>query len=504
MTTLIKNATIIDGSGKPPFKGDIFIRNDVITAIGNLGRQSARTQINASGNYVSPGFIDVNASSDHYLTLFSNPEQQDFLLQGVTTIFGGLCGSSLAPLLYGELISIRKWANDTGQINIDWKSVGEFLKVLSRRGLGVNFGTLVGHSTVRRSILGENLRDLTNNELAIFEKILLSSIQEGAFGLSTGLGYVHARNTPHHELKNLIDIVARYNALYATHLRDERHGLNTSLQETINLGRETKAKILINHFRPLRGFEVEYNKGLLLLNEHASEANIYFDLYPFEMSHVALYSFLPEWVQSGGLEIMLQNIKRKTTRAQIISNLHFEGGGEEIIIASAPRSEYLIGKSLKNFSDKRGFGLAEGLLQLMELTNLQCTVLHKNIDYELAKKSLANNKALVSSNAESSVPGKFKSERSIKTFTKFLDIAMREKLLSIEAAIAKITSTPASLFGLKNRGLLKEGLKADIAIFSFDEKSGTEIQHVLINGKQAVENKNLKEGRAGEILRKVN
>lgn len=501
MTTLIKNATIVDGSGKPPFKGDIFIKNDVISAIGSLGRQSAKKVINVSGQFAAPGFIDVNSSSDHYLTLFSNPEQQDFLLQGVTTIFGGLCGSSLAPLLYGELLSIRKWANNVSKINIDWKRVEELLLVLKRRGLGVNFGTLVGHSTVRRGILGENLRDLTDNELAVFEKILMESLNDGAFGLSTGLGYVHARNTPHYEIKRLVHIVSRKGGIYATHLRNEGRGLLASLTETINIAKETKAKILINHLRPLKGFEVEYSEGLALLSQEGGDTRIYFDLYPFEMSHVAIYSFLPEWTQNGGMEVMLENIKNKSIREKIISDVHILGDGDNITIASAPHSEYLVGKTLKSFAEKRNISLAEGLLRLMELTDLKCTVFYKNIDLALTKKSLVHERALVSGNALSAEPGAYKSERSTKTFIKFLDLVLGEKLLSIETAIVKLTATPASLYGLKNRGLLKEGLKADITIFSFDEKAGTEIQQVFINGEHAVENKILRDGRAGEILR---
>ncbi|MDP1689263.1 MAG: amidohydrolase family protein [bacterium] len=503
MTTLIKNATIVDGTLKPPFTGDIFIKNDVISAIGNLGRQKAKNIINASQNYVSPGFIDVNTSSDHYLSLFSNPQQQDFLLQGVTTIFGGLCGSSLAPLMYGELISIRKWASETEKLNIDWNSVGEFLKVLERRGLGVNFGTLVGHSTIRRSLLSESIRDLTNSELDVFEKILQKSIKEGVYGLSTGLGYVHARNTPHTELTHFINVVSRHGGVYATHLRDEGHGLLVSIKETIDIAKETKSKVLINHLRPLIGYELEYNKAIQMLDESAQDTSIYFDLYPFKMSHVPIYHFLPNWAQNGGIEIMLKNVKNKSNRAQIISHLHFKEGGREITIASAPRFEYLEGKTLREFSEKRNISVEEGLLKLMELTSLKCTVLYENIDYELVKKTLAHKKALVSSNAESLPLGKFKSDRSTKTFTKFLDLVFAEKLLSIEVAIAKLTSIPASLYGLKNRGLLKEGMKADITIFSHNEKSGTEIEHVFVNGNHSVENKVLIGGRSGEILRKA-
>lgn len=503
MTTLIKNATIIDGSGKPPFKGDIFIKNDVISAVGNLGRLSADKVLNISGIYAAPGFIDVNSSSDHYLTLFTNPSQQDFLLQGVTTIFGGLCGSSLAPLLYGELVSIRKWASDTDKINVGWKGVREFLKVLDRRGLGVNFGTLVGHSTVRRAILGENLRDLTQSELAVFERIISESLNEGAFGFSTGLGYVHARGTPYYELKRLADIASSRGTVYATHLRNERRGLIDSLNETISIGEETGVKILISHLRPLKGFEAEYMKGLDFLAERAAGAEIYFDLYLFEMSQIPIYLLLPEGVQNGGLEVMLKNLKDKSIRSQIISDLHLAVSGEDIIIASAPKCSYLVGKTLEDFAGKREISLAEALLQLMEITELRSTVFYKNVDYLLAKKSLSHKRALVSGNAASIDVGAYKSERSTSTFTKFLDLAFRESLLSIEEAVRKVTGVPASLYGLKDRGILKEGMKADVTLFSFDERAGIVIQHVFVNGKHAVENKVLLETRAGEALRRT-
>ena len=131
VTILIKHAQIVDGSGCAPFKGDIFIKDGIISAIGNLGRQSADKTIMAPGLYASPGFIDVNTVSDHYLTIFTNPEQQNFLLQGVTTIVGGMCGASLAPLLYGELNSLREWTN-INQINVDWHTVTELFLVIKK------------------------------------------------------------------------------------------------------------------------------------------------------------------------------------------------------------------------------------------------------------------------------------------------------------------------------------------------------------------------------------
>ena len=190
---LIKNISIIDGTGKPAFRADILIKDDKISAIGVFPNKQADTVIDGLGLTATPGFIDVNNDSDHYLGLFTNPSQDDFLLQGVTTIIGGQCGSSLAPLLYGSLKSIRKWTG-ANEVNVDWRTIGELKNTLRRVGIGVNFATLIGHSTVRRDLIGEEIRDLTETETDIFRHAIERAMKDGALGFSTGLGYAHSRN----------------------------------------------------------------------------------------------------------------------------------------------------------------------------------------------------------------------------------------------------------------------------------------------------------------------
>lgn len=501
MTILIKHAQIVDGSGRPPYKADVFVRGDTISSIGDLKRQSADVVISAPNFHVSPGFIDANTDSDHYLTLFSNPEQQDFLLQGVTTIIGGFCGASLAPLLYGGLESIRKWT-DINQINVDWHSVAEFLKVLDRRKIGVNFATLVGHSTIRRALIGEELRDLTLGELEVFEKIVADALKEGAFGLSSGLGYVHARGTPLSELKQLVRIVAEKNGVYATHLRDEKGGLLASLNETINLAKTTEVSALISHLRPLKGFEAEYEEGLELLEKSAVEADVHFDLYPFDASHVTIYSFLPLWAQSGNMEAMLKNLKNPSLRKKIVKEMNV-GDGDEIQIVWAGAANYFVGKTLRECAEKRGVSPAECLLAIMEATQLRATALYKNIDYDLLKRALGHGRALIASNAASFKKGIFKPERSEKTFLRFLELAVKDKIMSLEEAIQKITMAPARKFNLQRRGLVKEGNYADLVVFLADPAVGAEIKHVIVNGKLAVKDAQLVNGTSGFALRRV-
>src|SRR5665213_2702405 len=207
MTLLIKNVRILGGAKEFPDVTDIFINDDKIAAIGNFSDKKADEVLDGQSAYLSPGFIDVNTDSDHYLTLFEHPGQEDFLRQGVTTIFGGMCGSSLAPLLYGTLESVRKWGGSEDRINVNWHTMAEFLATIDKRPFAVNFGTLTGHSTIRRSLAGDAVRELNKNELGVFLETLRKTLAEGAFGLSTNLGSVHAQKASHAEIASLAKTV---------------------------------------------------------------------------------------------------------------------------------------------------------------------------------------------------------------------------------------------------------------------------------------------------------
>src|SRR3989344_903865 len=218
MTLLIKNVKILGEKDIFPERSDVFISGNKISAIGDFPKKQADEVLDGKGEYLVPGFIDIDTTSDHYLSLIRSPLQEDFLRQGVTTIVGGHCGSSLAPLIYGTLESIRKWA-DPSSINVNWHSVEEFFDVLERIKPGVNFGMFAGHSTIRRALLGDEIRALSENETKVFSRVLRDSMRQGAYGLSTGLEYVHSQKTTLEELIALCKVVVEEEGLYATHLR---------------------------------------------------------------------------------------------------------------------------------------------------------------------------------------------------------------------------------------------------------------------------------------------
>jgi N-acyl-D-amino-acid deacylase len=503
MTLLIKNVQILGGARSFPGLSDVFVSNDKISAIGNFPNKTADEVIDGQETYLSPGFIDVNTDSDHYLTLFEYPSQEDFLRQGVTTIFGGTCGSSLAPLLYGGLESFQKWG-DTNRVNVNWHTMREFLAVMDKRPLGVNFGTLVGHGTIRRALVGDALRDLTKNELAVFARILRTALAEGGFGLSFGLGYVHERKTPYSELKALANIVKEMHGVCALHLRNTAEGIVEATEEAIKLAADAGAKAIVNHFVPHVGTEKKYETALKTIEALPPDMNFRFDLYPSSRLLLPLYTFLPAWVQTGGVDAMLTNLKEEWLLSKMKKDMP-RLNEEEFVIARAPGNDFLVGKSLVDV--KHMYGLKDGrdaLLRLMLTMSLKGGVLYKNLNERLIEETIPSPRSFIASNApsfefnpERGERGKqIKSERTTSTFTKFLKLVFDRHIMPLEAAIRKITLEPARMFGLAGRGEIKEGNIADLTCFHNDE-----ILYTVVNGRVVIKNGVFQNTFPGRALR---
>ncbi len=486
MSLLIKSVQVIDGEGTSPYQADVLVQKNKIAAIGDLKDKKTDEIIDGLGSYLTPGFIDIDTDSDHYLDIFTNPKQGDFTAQGVTTIIGGYCGSSLAPLLYGSLESLDKWA-DPSLINVGWHTMGEFLSSIEKLGLGVNFGSLVGHSTIRRAITGDNERALTKNEMAVLKETVRRALSEGAFGLSTGLGYVHGRVAKPEEIKEVVSVLKDFDAVYATHLRSQTDRLLAAVKEAIDVAASTGVQTLISHFRPIKGYEEQYTKALKLINDSAANASVFFDIYPHDTSIYSVYSLLPREAQKRNVLATIEYITKPANRTAIEKELA-EINPEEIWITSAPRYEGMIGKTLSEIAQDKGTTAGKALFEIIRLTSLKATVFYRNIDHDLLVHTLSNDRGFIASNGNSSPPGKFmKHERSVNTFPKFLDMATKLNLMSLEQAVKKITSLPAKYFDLEGRGVVKEGKIADLAVVNKDD---FKVKETIVGGK-----------RNGEILR---
>jgi N-acyl-D-amino-acid deacylase len=477
---LIKQVQIVDGTGDKPFVGDVLINGQRISAIGsNFSRKKNIKIIDGLGMTLTPGFIDVNNNSDHHLSIFTNPAQRNFIKQGVTTIIGGQCGSSLAPLMYGSLNSINRWTN-TDKTNVDWVSVKELSKVLDRVKLDINFKTLIGYSTIRRDLAGTEIRDLTEPEIEIFINILDKALSDGGLGLSTGLDFLDSKFTPYGELKKIVSLVSKREKVYATHLRDEKEDICRSVEETLRLSRETGAKTIISHFRPLKKYKKEFSKSLELIEKNLIDSNIYFDVNPFPDVVLPIFSLLPYWAQNEDTEVMISNIKDSEKRKLIISELK-KTDLRELTIIDARGQDALLGKSLLEISESRGIDIELFLLELMNSSRMKARLVSEDIDSSFLLPLLMHSRAFIGSNSSdlssSSSDKNLGLKKSLFTFTEYLKIVL-EKGVSIESAIKKITSFPAQFFGLKNRGLIKEGYFADFVLLK-DNK----VENIILNGK---------------------
>ena len=505
MTTLIKNILLIDGSGQPAVKADVLIKNEKIAAIGSFPRYQADTIIDGMGAYLAPGFIDSNTHSDRYLTIFTNPGQEHFLRQGITTIIGGQDGISLAPLLYGSLDLQRFWT-DPYRINIDWHTVREFFTVLARRPLGVNFGTLVGHSTLRHSIIGNDFRDLTSKELGIFEYMVERALQDGAFGISFDLQSPVSSLTPTKEIKTALELVEKYKGLATFKIRsgsdtnvythDIGDHIVPAVTEIINLSKETGARIQLNNFSPLKGFEHAYQKALDVIEENAAVADLYFAMHPFEYSIIPIVAFLPVWAQRGGMDAIVNNLQSFEFGAKIVADL--EHIPDNLIIHDAPGFDYLVGKSLKELGDDRGTIMPETLFALMRMTKLRATLVYDNLSLQEFNRALARDRSLIVSSGASFESQRIQSRHGnlfADAIPTFLRMVATDKALSIEAAIRKITSIPAQRLGISARGSIREGYFADLVLFR-----DTTIETVFVNGFIAIRDGVSTDNLKGRVL----
>lgn len=518
---LIKNGDIIDGTGAERKKADLAIKNGKIVAIGSLKNEKAKTEINAEGKFVTPGFIDINNKADHDLSLLKMRNAENLLRQGVTTIIGGNCGASLAPLISGSLSFLNKWAK-TIDININWRTVAELLNFLSKKQLGVNFGTLIGWGTIRSDITHNEFRPLTKNELEELRFLVKMSLEQGAFGVSFGLGYDLEQAVGLTEIEMVAKEAKEKNALLSFHLRNEAEGFLTSVKEVLEILQRQKVSLEISHLRVIgKDNFADFSEALKMINDNNQETElINFDIYPYDYNIESIYLLLPEWVAIGGREVLLKNLHEPAIRHKIIDDIKKKRYlYQDLVIADSGERWWFIGKSLKEIAQNFNLSLEETILKIVELCEKRILVFTKNISLENVTKGILSSYSFIASDSgiytlESGKKGTWVHPRAFGTFPKFLnDFVKDKKLFSWEKAIYKITGKVAEKIGLKTRGYLKENYFADIVIFNpekirdkatldnpFQYPEG--IETVIVNGGLAYQRGIFSAKNYGKILKK--
>ncbi|MEI7749656.1 MAG: D-aminoacylase [Candidatus Moraniibacteriota bacterium] len=471
---LIKNGTVIDGSGTPMFRADIAVKEGRIVSMGSLKGETAERIIDADGYYVTPGFIDVNNHSDTYWEIFRNPGLHGMLLQGVTTIIGGNSGASLAPLIEPEsLRAIQKWT-DVDSVSFNWLSMKEFLGEMERRPLSVNFATLVGHGTIRRGVLRNPTKKPSEGDLSAMKLLLRRALDEGAIGLSTGLKYTHARLAEDKEIAELLALVAKRKGVYATYLRDEGEDLLRAAEEAVVSAKVAGVPLHISHLKAVgkRNWHLFEEVLDLVRNAALDGLDISFDVYPYTASGSVLYTFLPDWVTESGRDTMLHRLHDFKVRQSVVRDMR-EGGldyaGMRLFISAL--SPMTGQKTVAEIAKAQQKAPEEVVIDILLASGGRAIVSLEVSSPENVAKAVQHPYSIISSNgvgysAEYGATGNMVHPRNFGTFPKAFDEYVRKKkTLSWEEAVHKMTGKPALKFGLEGRGFLREKAKADIVIF---------------------------------------
>ncbi|MEW6617021.1 MAG: hypothetical protein AB1333_01220 [Patescibacteria group bacterium] len=498
MTTLIKNGLLYVGTLDAPQKLDVLLQNDRIVRIGSLSKIKADEVIDATGFIVCPGFIDINTHSDHYFSIFSDPLQRDFLKEGITTIIGGNCGESLAPFSLARKGVSTDWGHtQVSSANIHWHDMRELFRVLKNKKFGVNFGTLIGYTTIRNFITGGALRDLTDSEYEMTENILKDALKEGVFGLSTGFEEAHEEHIPYKEISNLIKIVGEKGGVYATHIRNFGDHLGSAVHDVLRVAKETGIKIEISHFIPTKEYSDDYQGAKTLIEQESAMANINFDI-PISFERIIpIHRFLPHWIHDEHIEetfIHLHNPRFKKRIMNHFSDLDLKS----VVIAVAPKYlSSLVGRSLKEISKSFGMSVGNTLLYLMQISHMTILCAIEDVDKKTLRDFISSPVSIISSASASFSKSEFSSKPRQPIFTS-MSAVTKEENIALERLISKHTSIPAVKYGIRERGQIKEGYYADIVIF----KDSMAFE-VFVNGVHVMKEGVIEDVRGGKTLLKA-
>lgn len=495
---LIVNGRILDGTGNPWYQADVAVHNGKIVAIGKNLPRNANRIIDANNRIVAPGFIDVHTHIEEDEE--RDPLAKSFIYDGVTTCITGNCGMS----------------------HVD---IGQYLKWIDSLKPSVNVASLLGQSDVRKAILGRANRKASPQELQQMEQLVEKAMQDGAMGLSTGLIYIPGTFTPTDELIALARIAGNYNGVYATHMRDEGDSITQAIDEALRIGREGNLPVQISHFKLSGQQNWGRSKQTLAQVEQArtNGLDVTIDQYPYTASSTTISTLLPDAVLADGQDSIRARLQRPEIRQQVTKHIldRLKKRGLRhlnyaVVAYFKPDTSYN-GKSIEEINLMKGRkhdarAEAETVMDI-QMAGGASAVFHGmgEADVQQIMKYPYN---MIASDASIRVFNEgVPHPRGYGTNARVLGRYVREqKILSLEEAIRRMTSLPAQKFNLKDRGLLKEGMAADIVVF--DEKTVTDrasfekphaysvgFEYVLVNGTLTIDQGKHTEARAGKALR---
>ena len=526
---LIRNGHIIDGTGNPWYAADLAVSGDRIAAIGDLREAHAKREIDAKGRTVSPGFIDMLGQSE--VSLLLDNRSMSKLSQGITTEITGE-GGSIAPQ-NEKTIAPQKAFLDQYKLTVDWTTLGGYFRRLEKQGTPLNIGTYVGSAQVREAVIGDDDRAPTAAELDQMKSLVEQAMRDGALGVSSALIYPPNIYAKTDELIALAQVASKYGGLYATHMRSEGASEMPALAEAIRIGREANLPVEIFHLKVSGKPRWGSMKNVAAAIQQARDSglDIAADMYPYPAGATALASALPPWVADGGVQKLLVRLKDPAIRMRIKKDLagdHSDwenllydcGGAAGVLISSAenPDLKQFAGKTLDDVAKAWKKSPEDTLMDFVLADRAQTGAIYFMASEEDVRTGLSQPWTSIGLDAgEMSLDGPtyepHTHPRAMGSMPRFLGHYVRdEHLMSLEAAIRKITSLPAQREHLDSRGLLKTGYFADITIFDpptiIDHASFTKpdqlsdgLDFTIVNGQVEYDHGKLTGATGGRVLR---
>lgn len=522
---ILKGGTVFDGSGSKGFIADVGIEGDRICAVGNLGEAEAGETIDARGRVVCPGFIDTHSHSG--IGVLAEPGAPHNIMQGITTCLIGQDGMGAAPIVdeYKEPWK-KSMSGLEGDYNIDWNwsSVKEYLDRLDSEEIGPNFAYLAPHSNIRLSVMGLNDREPSTEEMEKMKKLLIKCIEEGSFGMSTGMIYPPCSYAKTNEFTDFGRVLKETGTVFVTHQRSEADTILDSMDEIIEIGEKSGCKIHFSHFK-VAG-KKNWDKFGQVLNKldlcEKKGIRVSVDQYPYVAGSTILSVILPPWVHDGGTDRILERLRnpelRKRMTHDVISgipgwdNFVDFAGLENIFITfvKTERNRDAVGKSLIELGIMRGKEPLEAVYDLL--------LEEENVAGLVDFYGLEEHVRLIMQRPEQNfctdgILGGKPHPRVYGTYPRVLGKYVREEnVLKMGMAIHKMTGKPAAVLGIRDRGQIKKDLAADLVVFDprtvVDRGDYTEpvkfpsgIEYVMVNGKMLVRCGRHEPSKAGKVIR---
>lgn len=539
---LIQNAWVVDGTGQPAYSADIAVNGKRIAAIGNFPAEARKT-INAKNQTVIPGIIDPHSHADLILPL--NPKRQLELMgcklsQGVTTTIVGNCGLGCAPVGNPETEAILRAVNSwmtPEPVDWSWRTVGEYLNRLEAGGLALNIATLAPHGPIRISAMGLAKGKPSRSQLKAMRSMVGRSMEAGAFGLSTGLIYPPGMYSEAGELKELAKVVAEAGGIYTSHIRGSSETLISAVKELLDVARSTGVRVHHSHNEAVGRQHWPKIDLVLQMEEQAEREGLRasFDMFPYTAAATMMIAIYPPWSLEGGVEELIRRLKDSKTRRRVERDIESvkssckpDGWPHNLVRATgweAIRIGYVASRRNKHFENcsladlakltgKTPFDAISDLIveERGQVSMLIFEITGEGEERELLGKYARHRLSAFCTDAEDYGRG-LPHPAAYGAFARILSKFVRaDHLLTFEEAVRKMTSYPAAIFGLKDRGAIRPGAFADLVIldpkriddratFEKPRRRATGVKAVVINGREVFSDGKSHNEFHGEVIR---